>query len=368
MKKVLILCNGPGELWGWVRPLERELRSRGYRTQLWLLPCQFSSGRERELAGTFMGHDIKGPFGSPCTLMEMRKAEGDIVVQLGGDLMFGRYLAGTLKIPLVCYSYGPKKGMNRCNAVLTAFEWMAARITRKTGCAVKTVGDLTLDSMKMDHSPDPWQPGKGLRLVLFPGSRPGIRERAMTYMQELIGFLSSRVPGLQVRTPFLPDIHEEEMRNWQRAGLNPVTCGTAAVLRGASIALTQPGTNNFEIMHSGTPGVIALPFEFLDVIPLSGLKGMLTSLPLAGPWAKKILLRRMDRYTGFLSWPNRMAGKEIFREFRGDFNPVELGHMVLPVLFDEERLEKQRQQLLALSSCSPDHASLNICEVLERLI
>ena len=87
--RVTILTNGPGELWGWVRPVVSELRKRGHTISLWLLPCQFSSGYERE-AASFLGVDkLEGPSGTAGTWQNIIHEKTDKIIQLGGDIIFG---------------------------------------------------------------------------------------------------------------------------------------------------------------------------------------------------------------------------------------------------------------------------------------
>lgn len=368
MKNIIILSNGPGEVWGWARPLTAELKKRNYHVTLWLLPCPFSSGRERSLARIIGSDEVYGPYGTIKTLFDFRKAKGDIVVQLGGDLLFGRSLTHCLKVPLVCYSYGPKKGMGGCDVILSAFPWMVNKIEGEMGLPVELVGDLTLDSLEMDSGESPWGAGKGIRIVLFPGSRPYIREKALLFMAPIVRELKKKIPDLNVKVPFLPDVTAQETRRWLDMGMEPVLSGSRALLEGADLVLTQPGTNNFEIMHMGAPVLVILPFEFLDIIPVSGIKGMFSSIPRLGPWIKKIWLRRKDKYTGYLSWPNRMADREIIKEIRGDISPGDVREKVLTMLSARQELKKQRQDLLAMSLQSPREASSSICNILERLV
>ena len=91
--RVTILTNGPGELWGWVRPVVSELRKRGHTISLWLLPCQFSSGYERE-AASFLGVDkLEGPSGTAGTWQNIIHEKTDKIIQLGGDIIFGLRMA-----------------------------------------------------------------------------------------------------------------------------------------------------------------------------------------------------------------------------------------------------------------------------------
>ncbi|HRX26783.1 MAG TPA: cdisaccharide synthetase, partial [Aminivibrio sp.] len=127
MKSVLLLANGPGELWGWVRPVAAELKRRSRKVSLLLLPCQFASGEERRVAESLAPDELRGPSGLAGTLRDAlflgRGAEA--VLQLGGDLAWGRIAARAGRAPLLCYAYGRKNGLPRCDRVFTAFPAMA---------------------------------------------------------------------------------------------------------------------------------------------------------------------------------------------------------------------------------------------------
>ena len=70
MKSVLLLANGPGELWGWVRPVAAELKRRSRKVSLLLLPCQFASGEERRVAESLAPDELRGPSGLAGTLRD----------------------------------------------------------------------------------------------------------------------------------------------------------------------------------------------------------------------------------------------------------------------------------------------------------
>ena len=60
---VLLLVNGPGELWGWGRPLAAALRRQGMEVRLRLLPCQFAGGEEGLLLARLPEGRGEGPEG-----------------------------------------------------------------------------------------------------------------------------------------------------------------------------------------------------------------------------------------------------------------------------------------------------------------
>ena len=188
--RVSILTNGPGELWDWARPMATELRLRGHSVSLWLLPCPFASGREREAASLLGVDKLEGPSGVARTWRGLGAERTDCVLQLGGDLMFGTHLAHAAKAPLVVYTYGAKKGLGRAQAVFTACPAMASGISGKPGA--RSIGDLVRDALEMDaHSPSaaswdwPNEPDSP-RLLLLPGSRPAIRRAARDWLTAVV--------------------------------------------------------------------------------------------------------------------------------------------------------------------------------------
>jgi len=82
----------------------------GIRSVLWLLPCQFASGMERTCAHSLSFYRIIGPYNWAKTFYEsIRARDVGLVVQLGGDLMFGRFLSRMSGAELFCYTYGRKR-------------------------------------------------------------------------------------------------------------------------------------------------------------------------------------------------------------------------------------------------------------------
>jgi lipid-A-disaccharide synthase len=388
--RVSLLTNSPGELWGWARPVVAELRKRGHSVSLWLLPCQFASGYER-MAASRLGVDKlegsdSGIWKSSMLMSGLRtwsalsREKTDGVLQVGGDLLFGRRLAKSAKAPLLCYAYGFQKGMEHAR-VFTAYSGMAADMNAKIGARVKTgarsperraraVGDLVKDALALEREPFKWNDDRddsvgGARLLLFPGSRPAIRGLALPWLEEVVRHLRDLVPAVQVGTLFSPFVPESEFPVWRDAGLNPMRGDSGAAMRSADYALTQPGTNNLEMMHCGLPALIAAPMEFLKVIPVGGLGGFLSGVPLLGARLKERGIRRkLSSYGDFTSWPNRIANRAVMDELTGDVAPRDAARHIVEAMRDKEKLRRVREELLALSG--DGGAASRLCDALER--
>ncbi|GHS94479.1 hypothetical protein AGMMS50276_07210 [Synergistales bacterium] len=350
--RVSILSNGPGELWDWARPVIAELRRREHSVSLWLLPCQFASGHERRVASEFGVDKLDGPDSASATWRAMKWEKTDCVAQLGGDLMFGRHLAKITHAPLFCYAYGYKKGMKHVR-VFTATNSMASDISARAGYmargyGIRAIGDLTKDSLSMEYGTFAWE-GKN-RLLLLPGSRFAIRNAALPWMSEIVRYLRRLVPSLQVKSLFSPFVPESEFAVWRDAGLSPVRLSAGSVMKCADYALTQPGTNTLEMMHCGLPALVAAPYDFLKVIPVSGVAGILSGVPFLGSYLKTRSLRRgLKRNGGFMSWPNRLAGESVMDEIMGNITPEDIAKEIAKSIQNSEKLKTAREKLLSIS-------------------
>lgn len=363
--KVSLLTNGPGELWGWVRPVANELRKRGHSVSLWLLPCQFASGYERTAASLLGVDKLEGPASSAWTWGALGKEKTDCVLQLGGDLLFGQRLAKSSSAPLFCYSYGYKRGMEHSH-VFTAYESMTLKMPKP-----RIIGDLVKDALNMDSGSFAWDeqrsPEEGPRLLLFPGSRPAIQEKSIPWLTSIVRILRSALPQLQIATLFSPYMPESGFTFWRDAGLNPVKGAAGVAMRRADYALTQPGTNTLEMMHCGLPALVAAPYDFLSVIPLSGLYGFAASIPFLGSYLKQRGIKRLlERHKGFMALPNRVAGRGVMDELKGDLTPDDLASHIIQSLQNKEQLTSTQKELLSISG--PTGATEQLCNALETTI
>lgn len=359
--RVTILTNGPGELWGWVRPVASELRKRGHSISMWLLPCQFASGHEREAASLLGVDKLEGPSSASVLWRELSHEKTDSIIQLGGDVMFGLRMSKSSGVPLTVYSYRHRKDIPGVK-LLTAYPEQV-----NIPSAVP-IGDLVKDPIELDITPaamNSWNWPKdesSPRILFLPGSRPVIRLAAMSWLCELRECLKDRIPNVRIRTLFPQFMPEAEIKQWQKAGLNPVRCGAGVAMRGSDYAITQPGTNNFELMHCGLPGLVTAPEKFLKYIPVSGIAGVVASIPLIGPAIKrKALTRIIDRWDGYISLPNRTFKAELLSEMYGDVTPEIIADRAASELSDREGLRVIHDELLRRSGSSG--AASRLCDI-----
>ena len=359
--RVTILTNGPGELWGWVRPVASELRKRGHSISLWLLPCQFSSGHEREAASLLGVDKLEGPSGASRTWNEIVHEKTDRVIQLGGDIAFGLRLSESSHVPLTCYTYGPRKAIKGVK-ILTAYEAQTKDIPD-----VIPIGDLVKDALAMDVTPSAlsqWKwPKKenSPRILFLPGSRPAIRQAALEWLVDVKKNIIAKIPEARIRTLFSQFMPESEFVLWKKAGLEPVRTGAGVAMREADYALTQPGTNNFELMHCGLPALVVAPEKFLKYIPVAGLLGFMARLPFIGIRLRRYGAMRILKRWGYISLPNRIAPHRVMNEMYGDVTPEDAAEEIYDELRKPESLKKTREEFLSLSGESG--AASRLCDI-----
>ena len=155
---------------------------------------------------------------------------------------------------------------------------------------------------------------------------------------------------------------ESEFDHWRKAGLNPVRAGAGVAMKEADFALTQPGTNTFELMHCGLPALVVAPEKFLKFVPVAGVLGFLSSLPVVGLRLRRYAsLRIIKRWGGFISLPNRIAPHKVMNELYGDVTPEDAAEEIWYELNHPESLKKTREDYLSLSGEAG--ASARLCDI-----
>lgn len=359
--RVTILTNGPGELWGWVRPVTSELRKRGHSISLWILPCPFSSGHEREAASLLGVDKLEGPSSVSVIWRESAHEHTDRIIQLGGDVAFGLRMAKFSGVPLTIYSYRHRKAIPGAK-MLTAYPQQA------NFPGVSVIGDLVKDSVNMDITPsaisswnwhyDPASP----RILFLPGSRPKIRAAVISWLCELRDNITKIIPNARIRSLFPQFMPEAEIRHWQKAGLNPVRAGAGPAMTESDYAITQPGTNNFEMMHTGLPGIVIAPEKFIEHIPVAGIAGFFAGLPAVGKIIRrKALLHTIGKWNGFISLPNRTFQRDILSEMWGNIDTAMIAEKVAAEIGDTQHINAVKSELLELSG--ENGAASRLCDI-----
>lgn len=354
---VLLVSNGPGELWGWVLPVARALRRTGRVTvRLGLAPCQYATGREAEVARrTGLFEEVLDP-GSCLRLgLGLGSLRVDGVVHLGGDLWYAVRFGRRARCPVFAYAERTLIASRH-----RAFVWIGTPtegVARKLVALgvpegkVEAVGELRVDALADGLPPEEGNDSaeRDRLLLLLPGSRPSlVRDLAplMARIGELVRRAYRDVEVAMAASPFLPPGFLEGLLAGRGIRILPEEERLRAYRR-AALALTIPGTTSLELAYLHTPMLVWLPLYDPARLPLEGLVEWVGRIPLAGRALKATAVRRYFRTPRLVALPNRLAGERIVEEVVGDAPPEAVARRVVDLLRDGARRARMHQALRA---------------------
>jgi lipid-A-disaccharide synthase len=362
------IVNGPGELCGWLLPAVEHLKARApdMRITAVITPCQYASGRERDVAAASPAIDEVVTFASFVRRSwANRPARGQsadtLVVHFGGDPFYSRVAGALSRAPV--WRFGTSAAGRRwTKRFLVPDDRIRTKLIRQGVAAdrITVVGQIVVDSVLPAQSqprhPEPG-PVVGERVLLLPGSRLFELERMVPFFARVIDETLSRRPGTvfamslssfvtraQFRTHALaascdvvesgPDLWLGTPRGYRCRVLEG---GWHAAAGPEALAVTLPGTNTLQLAALGTPMLVLLPLNWGERIPLDGLLGLL--LPVALPFGlvKRYLVRAMASRVRYLALPNILASERIVPEMRGVLQPPAVAEAVAALMADSER-------------------------------
>lgn len=382
--QVVLVSNGPGELYTWVKPVLQELRRAAPEAgaAISLVPCQFASGNEAAIAGTF-GPDVvttpaqylrSAAVGAAPEALARGGSRG-VVVGLGGNAALAVALGKRLGYPTYRYSFEPswQAGL----AALLVPDERVRQLAVRNGAPparVHVVGNLVADAV-VDAAPAP-SPGSP-HVLLFAGSRDGFAVHIIPLLIAVVDRLQGRLPGARFVWPVSRLLKDETLADGV-TGRHAATLGGAAGeleqgpwgrvivtprggriellpederyshMRAADVALTIPGTNTLELGIAGVPSVVLLPLNRPELIPLEGAGHWLGLVPLVGRYLKRHAVRLF--VSGLkvpVSLPNRLSGEDLMLELSGHVDPERVADAVLALLADAADLARRRERLAA---------------------
>ncbi len=324
--RLLLLVNGPGELYSWAVPLYKYLKERGWRVFLKLLPCQFSSGLE-ELVAREEGMEI------------LRDGENyEIALQLGGDAFWGWREKRKHGVPVLRYGFG-LGGFFSYTYDAYLFPHHRLKVAFRKRRRAVVVGSLSSDKVRYLLPREVARKKLGIDkeflLGIFPGSRVPIWRRASHFLSELVKFLPREITYFVGRSPFIP----RDEPSFLPEALPDL------LLPASDLLLTLPGTNTLEASALGTPMLVVAPFQFIDLVPVSGVVGFISFLPLVGKRIKLLALSASLARNRFLSWPNRLLGKPLVPEMYGDITPRKVANAIVEIMDNELYRRVMREKL-----------------------
>ncbi len=366
--ELILLVNGPGELYTWARPLIAALRQQRCeaRVVLGLLPCPFASGYENSIAETL---EVDAVVTVPETLEFIaggRKPSGfaklkrGLVIGLGGDVGFPGRVAQRLGYGAWRYSFEPywHKGLEK----LFVHDARTLEKALKNGATALEIGNLTADALTLEDAP-----GKqaGLDVLLIPGSRGFQVTHLLPFFAGVAQLIRAGLPAVRFHYPRSALVSDADfavaLSGAKVADMGGVALrleGTGLVtpdgtrialhdehlryglMKNADLALTIPGTNTLELGIAGVPSIVCLPLQKMELIPIENPLRYVEHLPIIGkPLKRKLVEMYLSRFSYF-SLPNMIADEAIQLELRGDLSVEQISAAAVKLL--EQPSERQR--------------------------
>jgi Lipid-A-disaccharide synthetase len=403
--EIVLLSNGPGELYTWAGPMLRELRTQApdVRVSLGLLPCPFASGHEERIARG-LGFDAISSVteslayiaGGPKPAAFAKKAHG-LVIGLGGDVSFPGRIGSRLGYPAWRYSFEPywKDGLEKLFVHDKRTLEKAKKSGPKSGLhdklenSIENIGNLTADALAFQT---PAQKESGLDVLIMPGSRKFEVEHMLGLFAAAAEKIAQNVTGpIRFHWP-RSRLLTEPMLEVARSGkkildLGGVTTrlegdhlvtpnGTRirvadesdryALMKMCDLALTIPGTNTLELGIANCPSIVALPLQKSELIPIENPLRYLEHIPIVGPRIKRRLVEIFLSRFKHVSLPNMIADEAIQLELRGDVTPALIASHASKLLENPDELARIRSRLNATMPQAGTAAKL-VARALERI-
>ncbi|NJK44673.1 MAG: hypothetical protein HC933_10640 [Pleurocapsa sp. SU_196_0] len=381
MSEIILLVNGPGELYTWARPLVQALREAGgatprdLRVVLGLLPCPFASGYERGIAETMPVDDVVSVAenlefiaGGRKPRAYQRSASG-LVIGLGGDVSFPGRIGSRLGYPAWRYSFEPywNKGLEK----LLVHDVRTLEKALKAGANAENIGNLTADALQLEQ---PVDKPEGLDVLIIPGSRSFQVKHLLPFFAGVAQDIAARVGNVRFHVPRSRLVTDEDwatglsgrlvadmggvalvgVRLVSPLGLESQTLETPAgvqirvydeeyrygLMKLADVALTIPGTNTLELGIAGVPSIVCLPLQKMELIPIENPLRYLEVIPVIGKPLKRRLVEIFLNRFEHVSLPNIIADEAIQIELRGDLSTARIAVEAVRLL--EQPTERAR--------------------------
>jgi len=374
--QIILSGNSPGELWGWVRPVASRLQ--GQDVSLFLFPCPYATGREKEVAKSFGISKIYTPKESLNFIFRGKKSQSmafqnPIILHLGGDVMYAALLARRLRAKAYAYQWANKIWDRWMTGYFVSDEKQKELLIRRGihRGKISVVGNLLLDGVMGD--PPLTSVSSFFKVTFLPGSREAEVYHMLPFYLRIAELIEQKLPGTQFRLPISPFMTELQISKilqkrtryyldsssgyLEKSGdkvnvrtengtLIEVGFGNQyTLMKGADCIVTVPGTKCGEAGLMGVPMLVLLPTNRLDQIPYPGIADLVAKIPFLGPWLKRVLGARILPKIGFLAQPNILAGKAIVPEFVAKLDAESMAEAVVSLLRNPERRREMSNEL-----------------------
>ncbi len=390
---IVLVCNGPGELATWVRPLaqrlHRDLPLRPLQPlasiglQLVLVPCPNATGSEHQVAERMQLFERILPARRFWWLLLRPRRHGPwprrgVVVFLGGDQFWTVLLSARLGYRHLTYAEWVARWPRWNDRIAAMGPAAADQIAPRWRSRCRVVGDLMADLSEAARAERPLASGEWV--ALMPGSKRAKLQVGMPFLLDTADRLAALRPGCRFLLPVAPTTSVAELLAYagpanpiaahyasreprlEACPDGPVLCTAAGtrillveqqpahgVLSQCALALTTVGANTAELGALGVPMIVLVPTQHLQVMQAwDGGLGILARLPLLRWLLGAAMTAWRMRHHGFLAWPNISAGRAVVPERVGTISPAEIAAEAADWLAQPQRLEGMRNDLRSL--------------------
>jgi len=390
---IVLVCNGPGELATWVRPLAQRLHhdlplrplqpQAPIGLQLVLVPCPNATGSEHQVAERMQLFERILPARRFWWLLLRPRRHGPwprqgVVVFLGGDQFWTVLLSARLGYRHLTYAEWVARWPRWNDRIAAMGPAAADALAPRWRSRCRVVGDLMADLSAAARAERPLPSGEWV--ALMPGSKRAKLQVGVPFLLEAADRLAALRPGCRFLLPVAPTTSVPELLAYagpanpiaaHYAATNPrlesgpegpVLCTAAGtrivlveqqpahgVLSQCSLALTTVGANTAELGALGVPMIVLVPTQHLHVMQAwDGGLGILARLPILRWLLGAAMTAWRMRHHGFLAWPNISAGRAVVPERVGSITPAEIAAEAADWLAHPQRLAGLRDDLRSL--------------------
>ena len=375
--EVVLVTNGPGELYTWTQPVLRALREadKTIKITISLVPDQFTSGNEAAIAQSFDADAVTTPKEFLTYITTGRKPDAlgsdkGVVIGLGGSAGRALQLGSRLNYPTYRYSFNPN--WNRGLKKLFVHDERTFRNARLLGAPkekLELVGNLVADAVQQSVPLE--NPGEP-HILLLAGTRDAFSVVLIPFIIALADRLGRELPNARFVWPVVRLLKSETIEAGIAGLEKDVLGGMAgrregnkiftpsgsviemiteaeryAHMRSADLAVTIPGTNTLELGIAGVPSVVMLPLNKPEVIPLEGIGQWLGLIPGVGTFIKRRAVKLFVEGLKLpVSLPNRFSGEDLMLEVKGKIAVEQIAGVMLSLLGNPDDLLRRRERLL----------------------
>jgi hypothetical protein len=373
--KYIVTANSPGEI-AWLKVVAHEFFQRGLEVEVLLLPCNFATGKEADVARTFEGVAAVHPVSSffKLLLWQGKHWGSDVrLLHLGGDLMYTSFLSWRWGWKCWSYFWARPWWDSAFRGYFARDPEGVAWLQRKRIplSKIKIVGDLVADTVAT-VKPHPAANDSKRRIAIMPGSRVVEVQFMTPFLLEVAEELNKEFDDLHFQlllSPFRqgedryqilggPGHHtlsgltgrivQEDGSDYLQSDngtrLELIEGDTLQALAQADFAITIPGTKTGQAGALKVPSLMLCPLNNPQFVPLIGLLGLLDHIP-GGSWLKGKILAHMKKSVGMLSQPNQRAGRFLMPEMVEHLTLANVTNQCRQFLADPIRAAEIRQQL-----------------------